>query len=76
VFLVLVLVLNTQINQSSSPQEDQQVHALSVTGADIAQFYADKREFFCVDAHLYVVIENEIYILIDNFGNEIICREI
>ncbi len=77
VLLILVAILKSNTNLTPSTTENlPEIQVLAVSGATMAQFYADNREFICENNYLYVVLDNRIYLLVDSFGKEIICRDV
>ena len=79
VFLVLVLFLGSTVRSPSTRTADQaqpEVQFLHASGADIARMHTEKRDFLCVESHLYVIIDNRVFGLVDSFGEQIICKTI
>ena len=75
VFLVLVTFLVASSPQQRPRSEEQQtIPMVQVTGSDIDQLHSARRQFLCVDLHLYVVIDNTVFGLVDSFGEQIVCK--
>lgn len=75
--LAWFLALTAGIILPRSPEtreEQQSIPMVHATAGDIAQLHAEHHKFLCVDLHLYIVVNNKIFGLIDSFGEQIVCK--